>query len=49
MDILLWPNNIWVFKDDYTEEEYSWLSDDYHVVTQYTPEWYSLVGDDFKE
>lgn len=49
MDILLWPDGTWVYREDYSWAEWSWLGDDYEIVTRYSPKWHELTDGEFKD
>jgi len=42
-DIFIWPDDSWVYREDYSWEEYKFLGDDFRVVPEGTSEWQSIV------
>jgi len=42
-DIFIWPDDSWVYREDYSWEEYKFLGDDFRVVPEGTSEWQAIV------
>lgn len=36
-DIHLWPDGTWCYTDEL--EDFTWMSDDYQIIREDTPEW----------
>lgn len=43
-DIFIWPDDSWVYREDYSWEEYKFLGDDFRVVPEGTSEWQAIVN-----
>lgn len=38
-DILVWPDGFWLFKRDYSWEEYKFIGDDFYTIPHGSAEW----------
>lgn len=48
-DIFLWSDGTWCYREEYLKGDYNWMSDDFTVISVYSPVHEEIINEVNKE